>query len=186
MAKKAPLNMHIIAFKKEIILLLRFYISSKRILKFENFNKISRTEYVDLLIACKAIENDLVVRICKFDDTSKGVHSFKKAILELPKSHQHYKEIVAKVTEFSVFIKDIRDGRRHTELAHLSVGSQDNDFAVRYDLLPAIKKIAEVVDMMNESPIPYPWSDGRYEKYDLRKLLLETDEKLSGPPDNFF
>jgi hypothetical protein len=183
---KAPLADYIKAFKGEIILMLRFYISSKRILKFENFNTISRTYYVDLLVACKAIENDLVVRICKFVDTSKNVYSFQKAILQLPKNHKDYDLIILKIQEFGGFVAEIRDQRRHTELAHLKVGSKDNDLAVRLDLLPAIKKAAEIVDLMNNAAIPYFWSDGRYEKYDLRKLLLESNEKLSGPPDNFF
>jgi hypothetical protein len=156
--KKAPLSDHIIAFKAEIMLMLRFYISCKRILKFENFQEIGRTYYVDLLVACKAIENDLVVRICKFEDTSKGVHSFQKALLELPKSHKYHKSILEKVKEFSLFIKRIRDERRHNELAHLKIGSQDNELAVKYDVLPAIQKIAGIVDLMNVTPIPYLWS----------------------------
>lgn len=186
MAKKASLVEHISAFKKEIKLLLRYYIAAKRILKFENYYEISRTYYVDLLVACKGIENDLVVRICKFEDTSKGVHSFQKAFLTLPKIHPHYEAIRVKIIEFGEFIKEIRDVRRHTELAHLKVDSQDNELGVKYDLLPAIKKIAEIVDLMNEAVIPYLWSDGKYEKYDLRKLLLESDERLSGPTNNFF
>lgn len=184
--KKISLTEHIKAFKKEIMLMLRFYISCKRILKFKNYHNISRTYYVDLLVACKAIENDLVVRICKFDDTSKGVYSFQKALVEIPKKHQHYMLIGDKVKEFSSFIKVIKDGRRHTELAHLKIGEQDNELHVRYDLLLPIQKIAEIVDLMNEIPIPYNWSDGRYEKYDLRKLLLESKERMSGPPNHFF
>ncbi len=109
------------------------------ILKFENFHEISRTYYVDLIVACKAIENDLVIRICVFVDTSKGVHSFQKAIIALPKSHEHYKAIVQKVEEFNLFIKQIKKERRHKELAHLKVGSQDNELDVTIDLLPAIK-----------------------------------------------
>jgi len=185
MAKKASLDEHINAFRKEVQLLLRFYIAAKRILKFDNYHKIGRTYYVDLLVACKGIENDLVVRICKFEDTSKGVHSFPKALLTIPKVHPHYERIKIQIAEFGEFIKEIRDVRRHTELAHLKVNSQDNELGVKYDLLPAIKKIAEIVDLMNNNTIPYLWSDGRYEKYSLRKLLLESDEKLSGPPSNF-
>ncbi len=184
--KKRPLSDYIIAFRQEIMLMLRLYISAKRILRFENFNEISRTYYVDLLVACKAVENDLVVRICKFVDTSKNVYSFDKAMLEIPKSHQHFNLISEKIKEFNLFISDIKDQRRHNELAHLKIDNQDNELGVKYDLLPAIKKIAEIVDLINESAIDYPWSDGRYEKYDLRKMLLESDEKLSGPPDNFF
>ncbi|RYX81159.1 hypothetical protein EON73_04975 [bacterium] len=83
-------------------------------------------------------------------------------------------------------IKDLKEQRRHKELAHLEIGQFDNDFEVKYDLLPAIKLIAEIIDLMNEAIINYPWSDGKYEKYDLRKEVLESTEKLKAPLSGFY
>ncbi len=39
---------------------------------------------------------------------------------------------------------------------------------------------------MNGTPISYLWSDGSYEKYNLRKVVLESAEKLAAPAGNFY
>jgi hypothetical protein len=183
--KKTSLSHHIKALRNETKMLLRYYIAEKRILKFEYFNHIGRTDYVDLLVASKAIENDLIMRISKFDDRTRGVHSFHKAEAMIPDNHVDKKIISEKIREFSKFISGLRDERRHEKLAHLKIGKVDNEFDVRYDLAPAIRMIADIVDLMNGGQVEYLWSDGSMEKYDLRKIVLESKEKLTAPLSGF-
>jgi hypothetical protein len=184
--KRAPLTKHIEAFKSETRMLLRFFLSFKRIIKFSNFNEISRKEYVDLLIALKALENDMLLRICKFDDKTRGVHSFHKAESEITQNHPNKNLISEKIKAFGILIKELKEQRRHQELAHLKIGEVDNEYAVKYNLLPAIKLIAETVDLMAEKTIDYAWSDGRYEKYSLRKDVLESVDTIKAPMNGFY
>lgn len=184
--KRTTLTKHIEAFISETLMLLRFFIAFKRIIKFENFNKISRTEYVDILISLKAMENDMLLRICKFDDKTRGVHSFHKAETEIANSHPNKDVILEKIKTFSLLIKKLKEQRRHQELAHLKIGESDNEYAVKYNLLPAIKLIAEIVDLMAGEQIPYAWSDGSYEKYSLRKEVLDSSEKIAAPMNGFY
>ena len=74
----------------------------------EDINNISRSNLVDKLISLKSIENDLSIRICKFDDDTKGVHSFNKAINEVSDQHPNKKELIKKIAEFSQLIKDVK------------------------------------------------------------------------------
>lgn len=170
--KRTTLSNHVDAFKTEALMLLRFKFASDRISKFEDIHEISRSAFVDKLISLKAIENDLLIRVCKFDDGSKGVHSFTKAITEIPISHPNRADIIIKSREFSKLIDIVKRERRHTQLAHLKIGVKDNDYQIRYDFTPAIKSIVEIIDLMNETKIYYNWSDGRYEKFDLRHEVL--------------
>lgn len=171
--KRTTLSSHVEAFKNEVLLLLRYYMAWDRIIKFEDIRSMSRTEWADKMISLKCIENDLVVRISKFDDSDAGVHSFPRALLELPSTHENQTEIVTKTKEFQEHIKDIKQKRRHEVLAHLKIGSRDN-FRLSQDLLPTIKLISEIVDLLAKKEVSYNWSDGRYEKYDLRRELLSN------------
>ncbi len=170
--KRTTLSNHIDAFRTEALMLLRFQLAFNRILRFENFNEMSRSNYVDQRLSLKAIENDLVIRICKFDDDRKGVHSFKKAINEIQNTHPHKPEIVEKVKIFSKMIAKAKQERRHEKLAHLKIGIEDNEYEVRYNLIPTIKLMIDIIDLMFEKKISYEWSDGQYEKFDLRKEVL--------------
>lgn len=170
--KRTTLTNHIKAFKDESLMLLRFQLASDRLLSIEKFKRGSRADMVDTLIAIKAIENDMLIRICKFDDDTKGVHSLKKALLEITALHKNYSEIKMKVSEFVKLIKEVKEIRRHTQLAHLKIGSSDRQYKPEYDFLPAIKMIVDIVDLMNEKKIEYRWNDGSFEKYDLRKEVL--------------
>jgi len=170
--KRTTLTKHINAFRTEALTLLRFQLAFNRISKFENVQNISRSDFVDDLISLKAIENDLVIRICKFDDDTKGVHSFTKAVLEIPTTHSQKTEIERKVKQFRKQISKVKKERRHTKLAHLKIDSEDNEYEIQYNLTPAIKSIVDIIDLMNNANVSYNWSDGRYEKFDLRKEVL--------------
>jgi hypothetical protein len=169
--KRTTLTSHIKAFKNEVLLLLRYYMAWDRIIKFDDIHRISRTEWADKMISLKCIENDLVVRISKFDDADAGVHSFPRALLELRASHPHNAEIINKIKEFQALIKDFKQKRRHETLAHLKIDSRDN-LKPMFDLLPSIKIIVEIVDLLDKKETGYYWSDGQFEKYNLRKELL--------------
>lgn len=170
--KRTTLSNHIDALKSESLMLLRFQLASNRISKFNDFNDITRSEFVDRFIALKAIENDMAVRICKFDDDTKGVHSFKKAVAEITSEHPNKNEIEQKVKQFSSFIGDVKQKRRNEKLAHLKIGSRDNQYDPQYNFTPAIKLILEIIDLMADNKILYTWSDGQYEQFDLRKEIL--------------
>lgn len=170
MPHRTTLTNHIDAFKAEALAFLRFQLAHKRILEFKDIRNISRVELADRIVALKAIENDLVIRICKFDDNTKGVHSFPKATRELPPSFINQSEVIKKVTEFGSLIKDFRR-RRHEKLAHLKIGELDNEYEPDRNLLPAIRLIVAIIDLMDNQKTDYLWSDGRYEKYDLRETL---------------
>lgn len=154
-------------------MLLRFQLAFNRIIRFENFSsKMSRSDYVDQRISLKTIENDLLIRICKFDDDRKGVHSFKKAIAEIPNTHPHKIEINEKTKLFSKMIAGAKQKRRNEKLAHLKIGLEDNEYEIRYNLIPTIKLMIDIIDLMFEKKVSYQWSDGQYEKFDLRKEVL--------------
>ncbi|WP_452226810.1 hypothetical protein [Lacinutrix cladophorae] len=175
--KRTSLTNHISAFKGEMLMILRFQLAYDRIFKFNDLHKISRSDFVDRLIALKTIENDLLVRICKFDDDTKGVHSFNKAILELNSTHQNQKEIIEKIKVFHKSITPLKRNRRHTKIAHLKIGEEDGDYEVKYDFVPIIKLMIKIIDLMNNKEVGYKWKDGRYEKFDLRtEILKETAE----------
>jgi hypothetical protein len=171
--KRTTLTNHINAFTTETLMLLRFQFSLNRISKFNNLQSITRSDFVDKLISLKAIENDLVIRICKFDDDTKGVHSFPKAILEIPKTHVNRNKIENKIGQFKQLIDKLKKVRRHTQLAHLKIDTKDDDYEIRYNLTPAIEMIVEIIDLMSNTKINYHWSDGQHEKFDLRYEVLK-------------
>lgn len=170
--KRTTLSNHINALMTETEMILRFQLALNRILKFDDLNSISRSNFIDRLISLKAIENDLVIRICKFDDNTKGVHSFKKALTEISTTHLNKSEINKKVAEFSQLISKLKKERRHNRLAHLRIGVEDNDYQLRYNLMPAIKLIVYIIDLMKETKVLYSWKDGKYDEFDLRKEVL--------------
>ncbi len=170
--KRTTLSNHINALITEAEMILRFQLALNRIMKFDDLNSISRSNFIDRLISLKAIENDLVIRICKFDDTTRGVHSFKKALNEIPTTHLNKSEITKKISEFSQLISKLKNERRHNRLAHLKIGVEDNDYQLRYNLIPAIKLIVHIIDLMKNTKIQYNWKDGKYEEFDLRKEIL--------------
>lgn len=170
--KRTTLANHIEAFKEEALLMLRFQLAYNRISKFKNIQKIGRSDLVDQLISLKAIENDLAIRICKFDDDTKGVHSFKKAVQEIPDSHLNKIEILEKIKLFSFSIKDLKTNRRHTKLAHLKIGMIDGEYDLKYNFVPIISLIIEIIDLINCAKVSYNWNDGSHEKFDLRIEVL--------------
>jgi len=170
--KRTTLTNHIEAFKTEALMILRFQFALERISNFEDIRTVSRSHFVDRLISLKAIENDLVMRICKLDDTTKGVHSFRKALREINPVHPNKSEIEIRIKKFGKIIDDIKKKRRHTQLAHLKIGVEDNDYEIRYTFKPVIKMIVDITDLMNKSKIDYKWSDGKHEKFDLRHELF--------------
>ncbi len=167
------LEKHIEAFKTEALMMLRIQLAFDRISRLNDLKNISRSDFVDRLISLKTIENDLTIRICKFDDTTKGVHSFPKAKSELAPDHPYKSAITEKILEFSELISQLKKVRRNTKLAHLQVGSEDNEYEVKYNFTPAIKLIVQIIDLMSCARINYKWSDGQHEKFDLRHDVLK-------------
>ncbi|MCF0057760.1 hypothetical protein [Dyadobacter sp. CY356] len=176
--KRTTLTNHIDAFKTEALMLLRFQLAYNRIIKFDDFGNFSRSDFVDKLISLKAIENDLLIRVCKFDDDTTGVHSFKNAVNEISTTHKNKAKIEEKLKSFSKLIDKLKKERRHIQLAHLKIGTTDEEYDIRYELTPAIKVIIDIIDLMNLENISYTWSDGKYEKFDLRKEVLSEPASI--------
>lgn len=176
--KRTTLTHHIEALQRESLMMLRFQLAYIRIAKFDDIKNITRSDFVDRWLSLKTIENDLVLRICKFDDDTKGVHSFKKAVNELKETHPNKSKIELKTKQFTSLIRKIKQYRRNENLAHLKIGAEDGQFDPKYNLLPAIKIIIEIIDLMAEKTINYEWSDGRYEKYNLRVEVLNEDRSI--------
>jgi hypothetical protein len=159
---------HLDAFRIEAMMLLRFQLAFLRIAKFKDFHQMSRTELIDRVISLKTIENDLVIRICKFDDHNQKAYSFNNLSLE---SHENRDQIERQVSEFKNCIREIKQKRRHEKLAHLKIGEIDNEYEPKFNLLPIIKIIITTIDLLNNSVVSYQWSDGSQEKYELRSTL---------------
>lgn len=172
--KRTTMTNHVKAFKREAMHLLRFQLASQRISLFYNIKEISRSEFADQLIALKAIENDMVIRVCKFDDNTKGVHSFIKAVHEIPISNPDKVLIEQKTKQFGALIKDLKQNRRNEQLAHLKINSTDGQYVPHYHVLPAINLVIEIIDLMAGSKISYLWKDGQYEEIDLRAEVLKS------------
>jgi len=132
---------HIVAFKSEIGMLLRFQLAYERISNFRILDKISRTEFVDTYLSLKALENNTLIRLCKFDDKRKDVHSFHNYLKILSKEDPNYKAISNKVTIFSTSIKDLKELGRNDQIAHLKIGKLDNDYETKYEFKPIIKSL---------------------------------------------
>jgi hypothetical protein len=172
MSKKvATLDDHVKAFKDECLMLLRHYLAWKRLLQFEDIKTMSRTQMADIIISIKCIENDLIIRISKLDDKDKRVHSFQRAILLISNSVDK-KNVSKKFEAFVSQIRGIKQKKRNEILAHLKIGNEDS-YEPSLDLLPAIKTIIEITDLIAGNKINYNWSDGSFEKYDLRKELFQ-------------
>jgi hypothetical protein len=171
--KRTTLTKHIEAFKTEALMLLRFQLAYNRIRNFNDFKNISRSDYVDKLISLKSIENDILFRICKFDDIQKdGLHSFLSAKREIKANHPNRNEIFEKIEHFKKSISQVKENRRHVQLAHLKIGEEDNQYELRYDFSLIIQIIIEIIDLMNITEINYIWKDGKSEKFDLKEEIL--------------
>lgn len=170
--KRTTISNHLDAFINEASMLLRFQFAMNRIAKLDN-NNITRSDYVDRLIALKAIENDMLIRICKFNDkeSKDGVHSFNVIINEIASLHPNKQILEEKITHFKSLIKPLIE-RRHTQLAHLKIGIKDNEYGIRFNFLVVIKLIIEIIDLLNQDIICYKWSDGSQEKFDLREEIF--------------
>lgn len=163
---------HIAAFESEAKMLLRFQLASNRIFNLDDTNKISRSDFVDRIISLKAIENDILIRICKFDDKRKNTHSFHNALKTIDKKYPNRKKLIREINMFSALINEIKQKRRHEQLAHLSFGQIDNQYHPKYNFIETIKLIIEIIDIMSQKRINYLWKDGSYEKLDLRNEIL--------------
>lgn len=172
--QKTSFSNHVLAFRDEAFMLLRFHLAFSRISQLHNIKRIGRSDFVDQLISLKAIENDMVIRICKFDDNTKGVHSFKKAINEIPINHPNKIEIIEKVKKFSLSIKNLKEHRRHKQLAHLTIGESDTEFEIKYNFCQILHLIIEIIDLMHKSEIKYTWKDGSHEIFNLKEELHKT------------
>lgn len=171
---KVVLDKHIKAFKSEIGMLLRFQLAFERISELRHINNITRTDFVDIILSLKALENNTLIRLCKFDDKRKDVHSFHNYLKILPKEDLNYRLITIKVKLFSISIKELKEIRRNDLVAHLKIGKLDNDYTPKYDFIKIIKLVVAIFDLIKKEKVKYLWKDGSLEKFEMRNLLFDT------------
>jgi AAA15 family ATPase/GTPase len=142
----------------------------------ENLQQMSRQEFVDKLILHNTLNNDLVVRLNKFVDKSKGSHSLFQAIKELEKTpraklNPKLKEIEQELSEFVKNEFQKVKNKRDKALAHLEKGTKLvwDEPTVIYD---SVKKLLGIMDNLSTKKINYHWKYGSHEgKIDLRQKL---------------
>jgi hypothetical protein len=173
---KSDITNHLGALQGECLMLLRFQLAFNRIVESLNPASGSRSEFVDKLISLKALENDMVIRLCKFDDKRRDVHSFHN-LKKCLRGHTNEVEINRQINMFSYAISEVKQLRRNDRLAHLNKGKIDQEYDVRLNVTPAIFNAVNILDLVSEKKCSYNWSDGRYEKYDLRKEVFEKTFK---------
>jgi len=174
---KTSLQSLIDSLSSEVQMLLRFQLAYDRIFKFPDLQKISRSDFVDRIIALKAIENDILIRICKFDDKDSRSIGFKK-IQNYLNYHKDKSVILKRIQIFSNSIDDLKKTRRNKQLAHLDIGHKDNDYEPRYDFRPIINHIVITLNLISQTERKYIWKDGSMELFDL------VDEVLIKPTKN--
>ena len=172
---KATLAEHILALKNEAFMLMRFYMAFDRISGPVDLTQKSRAYFVDRLISLKALENDMIIRICKFGDKRNDTHSFNNAFKEIQKTHPERSVIKSKIDTFLNAITQVQKERRHEQLAHLAIGQFDASFEPCYEFRSVVRLIVEIIDLMNGSRINYSWKDGSFELYDLRTEVIKED-----------
>jgi hypothetical protein len=172
------LQMLLDSLRNEIQMLLRFQLAYDRIFKFDEIQKISRSEFVDRIIALKAIENDLLIRICKFADTNSRSIGLKK-IETFIAEHKDKDAILKKFEIFRKSIHDLKLIRRNKQLAHLDIGQEDNDYQPRYDFRPIIKHLVETINLISEKEINYIWKDGSVEVFNLVDEVIHKPIKAN-------
>jgi hypothetical protein len=163
----------------EIQMLLRFQLAYDRIFKFPDLKAISRSDFVDQIIALKAIENDMLIRICKLDDNSKdkrtiGLNKIKLLVDDHPSSDR----IIKLINEFSNSIHQLKTIRRNKQVAHLDVGHVDNDYEPRYDFRSVLNHLVETLDLISQQERKYIWKDGSFEVFDLIEEVLIKPTKI--------
>jgi hypothetical protein len=160
------------SLSSEIQMLLRFQLAYDRIILFKDLENITRSDFVDRLIALKAIENDILIRICKFDDINKDSVSFRK-IEPLILEHKSKDIIIKNFEIFKSKIHELKKIRRNKQLAHLDYGYEDNDYQIKYDFRSILELLVKTVDIISEKEQIYIWKDGSNEKFNLVEEVLK-------------
>lgn len=175
--KRTTFSNHLTALHKELVIILRFQAAYDRFFLFKDLDKISRIEFVDRSIMLKAIENDTLFRICKFNDPDDGLHSLKNLLKEMPVEHSNRAKVIKYIDAFEKGIQELTRKRRNTPLAHLKIGDEDMEITPTWNLKPAIKALIDILDLANEVELNYQWQDGSQEKYNLRDTFLNNHNK---------
>lgn len=122
----------------------------------------------------RAIENNLVVRICRFDEEGRNQTGLRTALrsIEARLSDRERKQANAAVKHFRHAINPLKTQKRNKVAVHLDIeAKQPHDADSLFDLQGVIEQCrpaVHAVDAIAGARIDYTLQSGRYEKVDLR------------------
>lgn len=123
----------------------------------------------------RAIENNLIVRVCRFDEEGRNQTGLRTALrsIEAQLTNSERKEANAAVKRFRQAINPLKTQWRNKVSVHLDVETkQAHDAESLFDLPGVITRCrpaVHAVDAIAGAQVDYTLQSGRYEKVDLRK-----------------
>lgn len=123
----------------------------------------------------RAIENNLVVRVCRFDEEGRNQTGLRTALrsVEAQLSNSERKDANAALKQFRRTINPLKTQKRNKVSVHLAIEmKQPHDAESLFDLPGVIARCrpaVHAVDAIAGGRVDYTLQSGRYEKVDLRK-----------------
>lgn len=140
-----------------------------------NPNRGSRLDLHMAMIQLRAIENDIIVRICRFDDEGPNQVSLRyaaKAARAAGMRDADMKAIDARVKKFRQTINPLKTRQRNQHVGHLAVGvTQPHDAAGLTSpgsVLAWCREPVRIVDLLAQTRCTYGLESNRGQQLDLR------------------
>jgi len=157
----------------DLLIVLYSYIQSSNTY---NPSKGTRFDMHRWWVSLRVFENDIIMRLCRLDDTRKSCHSLREALKsvrnEIPQDQ--LKAIDCKLKDYRSLINPLKTKARNYYLAHLS-----KQASAPYDpeggLEKPVEAVVNLVDAIVGSPVNYYLSVGSQEK------MLNLKDELSKP-----
>jgi hypothetical protein len=126
----------------------------------------------------RALENDLIVRLCRFDDDGRNQTGLRTALRSLEKemTDQESKHGHVLVKSYRRQINPLKTQKRNMSVVHLEINTtQPHDAVSLFDLrgvLEQCRQAVHAVDAIAGSKIDYNLQSGSNEIIDLREFCL--------------
>ncbi len=136
-------------------------------------NSGTRFDFHRWWVYLRVLENDLIMRLCRFDDDDRTNHSLREALRSIRNtiSIQELTAIEKRIKEYRQLINPLKTKSRNYFLAHMS----KNANAIhdpRGGLEKPVEEIVNIIDMITGDSVRYILSVGTQEnQIDLRKKL---------------
>ncbi|MCW2813787.1 MAG: hypothetical protein JWN84_1242 [Nocardioides sp.] len=122
----------------------------------------------------RAIENNLIVRVCRFDEEGRNQTGLRTALrsIETQLADSERKDANAALKRFRQAINPLKTQKRNKISVHLDIETkQAHDADSLFDLPGVIghcRPAVHAVDAIAGARVSYTLQSGRYEKVDLR------------------